>query len=55
MEILAPLGLIFVGIILKNTNNNEYQKLKKYWIYFIMLGSLILILKIINLSLGYQA
>jgi len=45
---LSPLILIFVGIMAKYSNNDGYSKLKNYWLYFVIVGSLLLILKVLK-------
>ncbi len=43
---LAPLILLFFGIMLKFSYNDGWSTYKKYWLYFIIGGLLLLILKI---------
>jgi hypothetical protein len=43
---LAPLSLIFMGIMAKFSHNDGWSSLKKYWLYFVIGGLLFLILKI---------
>jgi len=41
---LTPLILIFLGVMLKYSYNDGWSKYKKYWLYFIIGGLLLLIL-----------
>jgi hypothetical protein len=47
-EFFAPLFLIFCGVMAKSQHNDPWSKLKPYWLYFIIIGSLLLILKILK-------
>jgi hypothetical protein len=46
--VLTPFILIFIGVMAKYSHNDGWSKLKHYWLYFIIVGSLLLILKIIK-------
>ena len=40
---LAPIGLIIAGVFMKLSKNNEtFGFIKKYWLWFIILGALLL-------------
>jgi hypothetical protein len=43
---LTPLILLFIGAMLKFSHNDGWSTYKKYWLYFIIGGLLLLILKI---------
>jgi hypothetical protein len=43
---LTPLILLFIGVMLKFSHNDGWSTYKKYWLYFIIGGLLLLILKI---------
>lgn len=49
LEYLPPLGLIIAGIIMKVSVNKEiFGKMDKYWVYFIVLGLLLIVFKFIK-------
>jgi hypothetical protein len=43
---LTPILLLFLGIMLKFSHNDGWSSYKKYWLYFIIGGALLLILKV---------
>jgi hypothetical protein len=43
---LTPLILLFIGIMLKFSHNDGWNTYKKYWLYFVIGGLLLLILRI---------
>jgi hypothetical protein len=45
---ITPLILIFCGVMAKSLHNDTWNKLKPYWLYFIIIGSLLLILRILK-------
>ena len=39
---IAPIGLIIAGVLVKLSKNNKaYGKFKKYWLFFVIGGTLI--------------
>jgi hypothetical protein len=45
-ELIAPLGLIFLGIMLKISHDEGWKAYKRYWLYLIIVGLLLLAYKI---------
>ena len=48
-SLLIPIVLIGFGIFIKNTENANYQNVKKWWKILVILGVASLILKVVNL------
>ena len=48
-SLLIPLIMIGFGIFIKNTENENYQNVKKWWKILVIIGIISLILKIVNL------
>ena len=48
-SLLIPIIMIGFGIFIKNTENVNYQNVKKWWKILVILGVISLILKIVNL------
>jgi hypothetical protein len=47
---IAPIGLIIAGIIMRLSKNNEtFGFIKKYWLWFIILGTFLLLFRYINI------
>jgi hypothetical protein len=44
---IAPVGLIIAGVIMRLSKNNEtFGFLKKYWLWFIILGAFLLLFRL---------
>lgn len=48
-SLLIPIIMIGFGIFIKNTENVNYQNVKKWWKILVIIGIISLILKIVNL------
>ena len=46
--LLIPIIMISFGIFIRNTENANYQNVKKWWKLLVVIGIISLILKIIN-------
>ena len=46
--LLIPIIMIGFGLFIKNTENANYQNVKKWWKLLVVIGIISLILKIIN-------
>ena len=47
-SLIIPIIMIGFGIFIKNTENANYQNVKKWWKILVVIGIISLILKIIN-------
>ena len=47
-SLLIPIIMIGFGLLIKNTENVNYQNVKKWWKLLVIIGIVSLILKIIN-------
>jgi uncharacterized membrane protein len=43
---LSPLALLFIGLMLRFSSNESWRSYNKYWIWFIIIGSLLLAFKV---------
>lgn len=44
---IAPIGLIIAGVVIKLSKNNEmFGKFKKYWLFFVVGGVILLLTRI---------
>jgi hypothetical protein len=48
-SLLIPIIMIGFGIFIKNTENVNYQNVKKWWKILVVVGVISLILKFINI------
>jgi hypothetical protein len=46
LSFFSSLLLIFIGIILKVSTDEKWRPYKKYWLWLIIFGSLLLVLKV---------
>ena len=47
---IAPIGTIFIGVLLKITNEEKAKPYKKFWIWLILMGIFLLAFKIYDYS-----
>ena len=47
---IAPIGTIFIGVLLKITNEEKAKLYKKFWIWLILMGIFLLAFKIYDYS-----
>lgn len=47
-RLLIPLLAILFGIVVKNSNKQQFNSVKKYWLYFVIGGTIMFFLRLIN-------
>ncbi len=43
LKLLSSIGLLLIGYMAKTSSSEGWQPVKKYWIYFIIIGGLSLL------------
>lgn len=53
LRLVIPLISIVMGFVIKNSNNENYASVKKYWLFFIIAGILLFLFRLYKyLKLG---
>lgn len=46
LKLLLPLVSIVMGFVIKNSNNQNYTSVKKYWLFFVVAGVLMFVFRL---------
>lgn len=49
LRLLSPVIIIIIGLVLKKSDKDQFLPFKKYWLFFILGGSLMLLHRIYKL------
>jgi len=46
LRLILPLISIVMGFVIKNSNNQNYTSVKKYWLFFVIAGTFMFLFKL---------
>jgi len=46
LRLLLPLATMILGFIIKKSNNDNFLAVKKYWLFFVIVGALLFFVRL---------